>query len=190
MEPKTREEALLANIAGGEYNITPLTEKEKILVNLAGGEYDVAPSTREEFFLNEAAKSISGGGGGGNPNRVEVIQGTLANPFGDVDIVDLFDKMLNGNASANVEIDASALGLGIFPPVLIGVDNYFYCVGLSSSSVSTIGESFLINWSRVTGSLDFAAMWPQGGGEGTDMSPYASLVSTTLTIIWHPLPEN
>lgn len=52
-----REEKLLANIAGNEYDITPATMEEKLLANITGAEYDVAAVTRKQKLLEEIAGS-------------------------------------------------------------------------------------------------------------------------------------
>lgn len=131
----------------------------------------------------------AGGGGGGNPNSVQTITGTVDSTFGDVDTLDLFQKIVTGDASAQITIDATAIGIGVLAPAPVGVDqSTLYCCGFDTSYVSTIGKTFLLVWGKNNGDIAFAATWPQGGGAGTDLMPYASMVNTTLTIIWHPLP--
>lgn len=197
MEPKTREEALLANIAGGEYNITPLTEKEKILVNLAGGEYDVAPSTREEFFLNEAAKSISGGGGG-NPNRVDTITGTLQNPFNmtPTEYADFVGALQEGGVSAVLAVDASILGFGIvdfqlYTPNFEYLEPNFIVLSMSDVAFESAGTVYYIGSITENDPIPFNSAAVYIADTLTPISKEdAAYFPTTLTIIWHPLPEN
>ena len=55
--PAYREEKLLANIAGEDYDVVAATREEKLLANIAGGDYDVVAATRKEKLLEEIAGS-------------------------------------------------------------------------------------------------------------------------------------
>lgn len=125
----------------------------------------------------------SGGGGGSNPNTVQTITGTLANPFGSVDADTLGPALDSMNASATFVADASALGAGTVIARLGGNSDTIWGNGASfdiSDSVSAFGLTWVSS-----GSLVFAKMF--SGGNVIDISTYASMIPTTLTVVWHPL---
>lgn len=73
MKPLTRKEIFLAKIAGEDVNISPETYDEIFLNAIAtkrgGGDIDLPlPNTREQAYLGKIAESITGGGGGGDPD--------------------------------------------------------------------------------------------------------------------------
>ena len=134
------------------------------------------------YKLGQAA---GGGGGGGNPNYVETITGTLANPWGDIDILDLGQKVMNNNATVFLEInDAShsvtpLQGLFIVDDVNVSAMfsfSMFFDESFSAISVVFLGGNFLNSVS-----IDGTA-----GSYTVDQIP--STTPTTLTIIHHPLP--
>ena len=68
LEPVTREEAFLDEIATGENILDPVTRKEAFLKMIAQGKAgetfpDLDPITRREYFLKKIAESFTGGGG-------------------------------------------------------------------------------------------------------------------------------
>lgn len=134
------------------------------------------------------AKQLVGVSGGGNPNRVQTITGTLDDPWGDVDSNELGEALQSGNATAIIEADATALGFGIImQPVqqTVEIHNLFS----NGANVDELSSSVIANtveWGSTTGSILRFAIYD--GGTVTDALAYASLVPTELTIIWHPLP--
>lgn len=136
-------------------------------------------------------------GGGGNPNRVEVIQGTLAEPFGDFDKgEELYAAIDNGNASAKISLDLTALQMGldsVWGWLYKGATNTHYY------SFFTGGTEFGLEGLSL--GYDMAIFFPldseeqpgelraQVGADYIVLNEYASLIPTTLTIIWHPLPD-
>ena len=68
LDPVTREEAFLDEIATGENILDPVTREELFLKMIALGKAgesvpDVDPITRREYFLKKIAGSFTGGGG-------------------------------------------------------------------------------------------------------------------------------
>ena len=136
--------------------------------------------------------------GGGNPNSVQVIAGTLDNPFGDVDISELILALENNGANAVLNADITAIGYtGIVLPLAVAVYGDAGILATYSSDIVfeklTIAQAyynydfednFILNKAdQVVGDYDnheFTA---------TDIKSYASLIPTTLTIYWHPMPE-
>lgn len=68
LEPATREEAFLDDIATGADYLDPVTREEAFLKMIALGKAgetvpDIDPITRREYFLKKIAESFTGGGG-------------------------------------------------------------------------------------------------------------------------------
>ena len=126
--------------------------------------------------------------GGGNPNYVETVTGTLANPWGSVTPATLQTAISGNNATALLTVDASAIGMGTAYLVATPFAQQaiaFQAVGSSGSSVA--------DWAAVdvaygtNGSLAYA--WINRSGAALDATAYAQSITTTLTIIHHPLPS-
>lgn len=184
----TREEAFLAAAAGeGGTLPTPLTREEMFLAKAAGETVTTSePITRTEMLLD----AIADGGGGGNPNRAEVITGTLENPFGDVDPAELAQALINGDADAALSfaaegetwtLDASAdedRGWIIF---------YF---AAQSLSVREYQSNAFAN-ATYDYEEDHAELFvdpvvrTEGASSAADVD---TETECTLTIRWHPMP--
>lgn len=133
------------------------------------------------------AKQLVGESGGGNPNRVETITGTLNDPWGDVDCEELSEALQSNNATAIIEADATALGFGtIIQPVQKTAETNFFSNGANIDELTSSVLANALAWRETTGNITRFAIY--AGGTFTDALAYASLVPTTMTIIWHPLP--
>lgn len=102
--------------------------------------FDAAEAGEGVHFAEEgcAFNPVIVAGGGGNPNYVETIEGTLANPWGSVDPSALHQSVLSGDASAMLDIDATVLGFGrakIQMSPFTKTNIHFYGVSGASSSV-------------------------------------------------------
>lgn len=176
--PYNRIENFLAKGSGAD--VAPYNRLERILA----GE-DLEPTNRLEYFAKEAA-----GGGGGNPNRVQTITGTLADPWGDLDYQELFDALSNNNASCRLVADLTALGMPNIETLLYANENEDAPSAYSSGAVigsSEIYECYQAIWHYVDGDLvRFGAVL---SGVYQNLLSYASAIPTTITIIWHPLPD-
>lgn len=128
------------------------------------------------------AKKIGGGGGsGGNPNTIQVINATLANPWGSNELAEQYQTAYeSGGASAVLEFDATALGFGI----LINPIDENTLEGCESDGSVAYCMSFSVGTYR--GDINSAVVVVSG--TATDMKQYASMIPTTLTIYWHPMP--
>lgn len=140
-----------------------------------------------DLFDIAVAKKLAGGGGGGNPNTMQVITGTLSDPFGEVDIEDLATALQEMNASALFEADASSLGAGYVKAWLSSnVNSVVYANGgyFGSHNQGPV-TAFVLAWEKPQG-LILAKM--SNDSTITDISSYATIIPATLTIIRHPLP--
>jgi hypothetical protein len=191
-EPKSRNEALLNAIANGqESTIVPQSRNEFLLSEISKKHVpEFTPHTRNEVLLMEVARTVAEGGGG-NPNRVETITGTLAVPFGDMKtgFEIIAAAIVSGDVHAKIEFDFNGKH-AILP---------FYAYAIGSSYV------FHIDTCRVNADASYSAISVVYYGDGTlesarqigtdtqgqvvDLSPYAPYVVSELTIYWHPLPE-
>lgn len=152
--------------------------------DVATGSICLEVDTGKIYAYNEAASEwVEQGGGGSSPSTVtvETIEGTVADMFGDVDVATLKTALNSMGASAYLTADASALGMSTI------VSDLRY--GLVAEGATVTSDSVMA----------YAAVWADDGTlssfymttDGTtitDISPYASMITTELTIVWHPLP--
>ena len=180
---ETRETQVLEDVVESTEIENPRTTEEAILAKIiAGEEVDINARTRYQAYLKELS-SISGG----NPNYVETVTGTLANPWGEKTPSDLFSGAKSGNLTMIINVDATAIGG-------TRLSAAFYPFGNINVFRLTIANSQLSNWLCVYAEYyDSGVINAAYGLQNEavlDYSLYASLISTTLTIIYHPLPED
>ena len=118
-----------------------------------------------------------------NPNYTQTITGTAAAPFGDVDFDTLALALKDGNASATMVCDASALGEGNITGFLHSTGNSITMDGANITSVAS--EAYMAQWIYATTLSNF---YTEKDGVIADVKEYASAIPTTLTIYWHPMP--
>lgn len=137
-----------------------------------------------DLFDIAVARKLAGGGGG-NPNTVQTVTGTLSNMFGTVDLDELEAALSTLNASAYVEIDASALGAGtIHGYMQVNTETHlFYISGSDIRSTLSESTAYYVVWGA--GELDRARML--SNENIVDISSYGSAINTTMTIVWHLL---
>lgn len=130
------------------------------------------------------AKAINGGGSGGNPNTKQVINATLANPWGSNELAEQYQTAYeSGGASAVLEFDATALGFG----VLNNPIDSSTLEGCSIDGVSSLAYSISFSYDSATAG-DLLGGFVVQNGNIMDVYQYANLVPSTLTIFWHPMP--
>lgn len=154
-------------------------------------------------LFRELALAKGFSGGGGNPNRVQTITGTLDDPWGDVGFDALFealphynddDTITARNATAIIKIDGTALGMGSAKLPLRSYDGGLRKF-INGDGISTWDYGFLAAVSSWEKDGIYEANIYTGSSQDwtytkTDVEEYASVIPTTLTIIWHPLPDN
>ncbi len=131
----------------------------------------------ESFLLGIAA----GGGGGGNPNHVETIEGTLANPFGELDFNELYRELSN----YGVTLILSAAGSELFGQISGSHSILFGTVIFAApdDSAPWFGGSVLYYLLDDTAQLDYAKVL----NNGVWVNPPTAM-QTELRVIHHPLP--
>ena len=132
-------------------------------------------------------------GGGGNPNSVETIEGTVANPWGDYGVADII-SMINDDANYTIFIDVDTGSqdyIRLFPFIWRTGINFgrAYCSDSDEPS-SWVADSIL--YSKETGEHIGSATIDglMDEDDGTVMEGFFFLTPTILTIIHHPLPED
>lgn len=187
--PYNRIENFLAKGSGAP--VAPYNRMERILA----GE-DLEPTNRLEYFAKEAAS------GGGNPNSVQVIEGTLAEPWGDVGFDALYEALpfynddgtiIARNATAIIKLDGANLGMGtaILPLHSTKTESNDFIVGdgFNTASGGFLAATGIWNEDGVYEADVYQGSVQDGAYVDTNVKAYASLIPTTLTIIWHPLPD-
>ena len=140
--------------------------------------------------VSYAMGAKAGGGGGDNPNYVETITGTLANPWGGVDVADLASDVIANNATVYMTVSFS----GLTRTFLVDFSEYESNNSTIFISACTIDANEIIAYAATwTGAVFENFMSAAGtvtdGLTITNYSAYGEYVPTTLTIIHHPLPE-
>lgn len=123
-----------------------------------------------------------------NPNYLETISGTLANPWGNADRAWLKSAVSGNEASAMMFVDGTAVGMQPIT-VLMSPTGSPSVLWFSTSNYDSSIEQFqtvCFGWNTDSGALTEAVALING--TTVDLSDYATVVHTTLTIIHHPLP--
>lgn len=179
-----RENTLLEAIAEGEEISEARTGDEVFLKAIADG--DDKPNeirNRTQYWLSQIEC------GGENPNYVETIEGTLANPFGGYNITDLA-ALANVDNSVNMYmlVDGAAVGLNAYPLSWLKPlnDSDYDSLFFGAANLPGGGENLVGELQYTSAGLSVARIMM--GDTITDMKPYAESLTTTLTIVHHPLP--
>lgn len=137
----------------------------------------VEKETQLEVWLEENMPEP----GGGNPNYVETIEGTLSNPWG----LYSFDDIFNGIVNSEITVAMSVQGLtqGLYLPLFISGDESITTQACSYSAGGVPTSAAIVEW--YGGDLDTHTIWLDG-----EVQTLPVFLVTTLKIIHHPLPEN
>ena len=149
------------------------------------------PLTRLEQYWDGILEKIEGGGG--NPNYVETITGTVANPWGDIDFDELVTMIRSGDADAILEATISILIEG--EELTYGFKGYMSIVNddlVEFSTVLPLPNFIAMSLVYTTANKDFS--YAHGGvyDELNTELPEGVMntsVSSNLTVIHHPLPN-
>lgn len=146
------------------------------------------PDNTNPAILREMLDEVSSGG---NPNYVEIIKGTVANPWGGKNPNDLFIEAENNNCTLRMTIDGTAIGIGefdtVFYPHSASIASYWFeAIGTSGPNAS--------DWSIGTVAYyadgEFSSMRMLNSGSVINLADYASAFNSVLIIVHHPLPED
>ena len=181
--PQSRTEAALQNLLGASNELeAPQSRVEAILQNMLGADNVLEPAqSREEALLLQILDQ--GGGSGGNPNSVQTITGTAANPWGDVDYEELAEAVYNKNATVTIGYELGYTILSPRPMVANRVSAHETVLWASMLNSGADG-----GWTAAYNSSGgISSMKALVSGSPVDYIAYASATTSTLIIIWHPL---
>ena len=190
-EPLTREELFLAKAAGESVETPePITRREMFLNAIqggGGGGVTVEPLNVTENGTYTAEEetayspvSVNVPQVSGNPNYVETIAGTLANPWGEYAFADLLTA--HGNHDLSMYLTSDDLPYTISPVGRAAMKRRFVCVNAATASSVTLAA---IDYTS-TGGFSAGRIYTYVGGtmQITDIDPTQAC---TLTIIHHPM---
>lgn len=124
-------------------------------------------------------------GGGGNPNSVQVINGTLADPWGEgFDGVDFADNLADNNITAYIDITYGGQTNRAYFYAFVG---YIIAGQAIVDTTLTDVDAFMLSYA-VGQTPDLRAANLLHAGNILILSDEADNIPTTLTIIWHPMP--
>lgn len=169
-----RENTLLQAIAESEEISEARTSDETFLKAIADG--DDKPEevrNRLQYWLSQIEV------GGGNPNYIETITGTLANPWESVDLANLRTEIQNNDATVYINFTDGTSQVRIF----LRYESAFFGGDCSTFFGASLLGSYYLQYAS-NGSL-FAAKKFSSKGVASNI---ATSTATTLTIIHHPLP--
>jgi len=139
--------------------------------------------TYDTTLINSLTVQVPQGGGSGY-DSYETITGTLANPLGTYSFADI-SSALQGFAYdtggfARSDYDASAISAGTgFGSVFYDSDNYeLWAVGALVDGANSSSSAFTMIWDA----NGLVSAYMEQNGTITDISPYASLITTTIYI--------
>ena len=144
-------------------------------------------SLRIQVNPNDEVAVDEVGGGGGNPNYVETITGTIANPFGTNE---KFQEILNGlienTLTVKLEFIVGFIEQYQMTGVLVSNTSFFFACYLPPTFSS--GHAIRLLYSN---NLQLNKYYITVAKDGTWVEGSLSAdLATTLTIIHHPLPES
>ena len=126
-------------------------------------------------------------GEGGVTNTKKVVTGTLADPFGDIDVADLCSKLQTMDATAYLSVNASSLGQGTLESRPYADSTRFRTNSATMSNTVANTKAYGFDWNISSKELTFANV--QNNNQMLDIMSYASGLTTTLTVIYHPISE-
>lgn len=117
----------------------------------------------------------AGGGGGGNPNYVETIEGTLANPWGDYAFNDIMDLVSSRNATLILSF--------------IGAQDYA-CEVQSVHNVPRFFVGYRTGIRYISVVYTTSGVFSYARSIEDEVTIADGRTACTLTIIHHPLPDS
>lgn len=117
-------------------------------------------------------------------NTTETVTGTLSDPWSNIPYYLLKVALATKQASAYLDIDATALSAGHVISRPTATDHIYTNGG---SIAGDVVSAFVIQWGDSESYLDSAEMYM--GGNVVDISSYAEVLTTSLEVVWHPVYE-
>lgn len=121
-----------------------------------------------------------------NPNSVQTVVGTAADPWGDIDFETLCEALYTNNASAKLVVEQNQITGSAKTLHLTGNENHNLISGEKGSTTPSAYFVLYGEWVSIGVSHLYTNSTSTGFVDGT---AHASMLPTTLTVVWHPLPE-
>lgn len=131
--------------------------------------------------------------GGGNPNYIEVIEGTFEAPFGNMtrtEIKERLDEAYAGNSNIFLSSDADEFGYfdanslcGVFPDDDTSMINFSICEVNDSLFGTSVTYYYSLREGLILGSANHYS-------SEDGVTEYDTDAACTITIVHHPMPEN
>lgn len=165
-----------------------------LITNTPNSELHIYNNDGKELVTITPEKTTVSNFEGGNPNRVQVIYGTMFNPFGtgQIDIMGLKEALKNNDATVFLEGDASGIGFMEFWSNINWSHDWFYASSGFDNPNDHTYTGFVGRWDIYHVGDDYPveinslSVWDNG--EYTNAYSYADQIPTKLTVIWHPIP--
>lgn len=173
----------LENIANGEPFDNPRTDDEVMLSKIAAGE-EVTENSRNRFQYWLKRIEV-----GGNPNYVEKIEGTVANPWGAMtpyEVEELRVNVLGKRASVIMSVKVQQANV-IFYLQATGANSLVGSAAFYNTNPIDLNEAYKVEYNAPDARLEY--IYATVGGASLDYTQYAAALPATLTIIHHPLPR-
>ena len=144
------------------------------------------PKTRLEQYWAGILDKIEGGGG--NPNYIETIEGTLANPWGDKDISEIRASLLRNEISVYLRI-------GNWPVLAVQAYNGYasgalYATAAYADILPLAEYSYGCYIVYFNSSGEVSGAFENYGDNTFNSVSTVPTTTTTLTIIHPPLPDS
>lgn len=167
--------------------MTTVEALKSLYTALGGDSADVADINTNPDMINALCDVAAGGGE--NPNTVETITGTMANPWGDKIFATLASEIAVNNATAILQ--GSLNDLPAIGQVNIELDDEEKVTAANFSwanlALEGDGDSYAVTTQWDTDGTLIQVLHSMNGTV-SDVTELAGLATTTLTIIHHPLP--
>lgn len=155
----------------------------------AAGASDIAEG--KTAYGADGAVITGTGSGGGNPNSVVTVTGTLANPFGSYSASALTAAVYNNEATMVLRFTDTAIRSAeivmVSHPTAATTPMFVFAQMVNNNIIGAGSIRYKANGEIVPGQSRFAAQ--VSGEEAATVYAYDTTVETTLTIVFHPLPE-
>lgn len=119
-----------------------------------------------------------------NANKVVTVNGTLGNPFGDLDIEELFSALSMTNPQATALISFTYNDILVTDYLFKDGDAGFAANAIQVLNGAQLGIGFLFMW-EPNGTVE--ALYSILGSSVVDMTALAANIPCTLTVIYHPV---
>lgn len=168
--PEETAEALIEDSLASEYKLIEPTGKITITEN--GSDIDVAQYAKADVAIP-------------NPNNVVTVTGTMANPWGNLDVAELIAAIKADNATAYINFTFNGTTFSKVYVRVVQGDHFFVSLFGSAGTLQTCA-GFSAEYTS-EGAIE--TCYSLAGGVVLNLTSQASELTIELVVIYHPLPE-